>query len=213
MEAYSADQQPANLAVSVTFHVSSDKVPDMYSRFGGDLDAAMQRLIDLHVYEKVKVVFGQYTAARAINARGQLNADAGKAIIEAISYDPVFTIESAQVENIEFSADYIKSVEQRMQAEVEVQKLQQNLQREKVQADIAVTQATGRANSIRAEAQAQADAIKLKGEAEASAIRARGAALGDNPNLVALVQAEKWNGTLPTTMLPSGSVPMLTINK
>jgi hypothetical protein len=53
----------------------------------------------------------------------------------------------------------------------------------------------------------------LKGEAEASAIRARGAALGDNPNLVALVQAEKWNGTLPTTMLPSGSVPMLTINK
>ena len=213
MEAYSADQQPANLAVSVTFHVLPDKVPDMYSRFGGDLDAAMQRLIDPHVYEKVKVVFGQYTAARAINARGQLNADAGKAIIEAISYDPVFTIESAQVENIEFSADYIKSVEQRMQAEVEVQKLQQNLQREKVQADIAVTQATGRANSIRAEAQAQADAIKLKGEAEASAIRARGAALGDNPNLVALVQAEKWNGTLPTTMLPSGSVPMLTINK
>src|SRR5271167_1825726 len=38
MEAYSADQQPATLRVSVTFHVAPDKVPDMYSRFGGDFD-------------------------------------------------------------------------------------------------------------------------------------------------------------------------------
>jgi hypothetical protein len=72
--------------------------------------------------------------------------------------------------------------------------------------EIAVTQATGRANSIRAEAQAQADATTLRGNAEASAIKAKGDALAANPNLVALIQAERWNGVLPTTLVPGSAV-------
>ena len=67
MEAYSADQQPAFLKVSVTLHVATDKVQDMYARFGGDQKAAVDRIIAPHVSEKTKVVFGQYTAARAIS--------------------------------------------------------------------------------------------------------------------------------------------------
>jgi regulator of protease activity HflC (stomatin/prohibitin superfamily) len=211
MEAYSADQQPAHLRVSVTLHVAPDKVPEMYSRFGGDHEAAISRLIAPHVHERIKVVFGQYTAARAISNRGPLNADAAKAIADAISYDPVFVIESAQVEDISFSKEYIKSIEARMQAEVEVQQYKQQLEREKVQATIAVTQAQGRADAVRAEAQAAADATRLRGEAEATAISARGKALGDNPSLIALVQAERWNGVLPTTMLPNAGVPFLTV--
>lgn len=211
MEAYSADQQPAKLRVSVTLHVAPDKVPEMYSRFGGDYEAAIGRLVAPHVFERTKVVFGQYTAARAISQRGALNSDAAKSLIESISYDPVFVIESTQIEDISFSGDYIHSVEQRMQAEVEVQKLQQNLSREKVQADIAVTQATGRANSVRAEAEAQAAAIRLRGDAEADAIKARAAALASNVNLVALVSAEKWNGQLPTTMVPGSAVPFVNL--
>ena len=235
MESYSADQQPANLKVSVTLHVAGDKVPEMYSRFRGDQQAAVDRTIAPHINEKVKVVFGQYTAARAISARGQLNADAAKALTEAIAYDPVFAIESVQIEDISFSADYIRSVEQRMQAEVEVQRLQQNLAREKVQAEIVVTQAKAKADAVRADAQAQADAIRFRGEADAAAIRARGTgeaaaiqargaaqatairakgdAMGQNPQLVPLLQAERWDGKLPTSMIPGGTVPMLSLQQ
>jgi regulator of protease activity HflC (stomatin/prohibitin superfamily) len=222
MESYSADQQPANLKVSVTLHVAADKVPEMYSRFRGDQQSAVDRIIAPHVNEKIKVVFGQYTAARAISARGQLNADASRALTDAIAYDPVFVIESVQVEDIAFSPDYIKSVEQRMQAEVEVQKFRQQLEREKVQAEIVVTQAKAKADAVRAEAQAAADAIRLRGQADADAIKARGTAeavaihakgeaLGQNPNLVQLIQAERWDGKLPATMLPGSSVPMLSL--
>ena len=211
LEAYSSDQQPANLRVSVTMHISPDKVADMYARFGGDLDAATERIIQPHVMEKTKVVFGQYTAARAISNRAQLNADTVAALIDAIAYDPVFAIESAQIEDIAFSPEYIRSVEARMQAEVEVQKLRQNLEREKVQADIAVTQANGRAASVRTEAQATADAIRLRGEAEADAIRARSKALQENANIIALTQAERWDGKLPQTMVPGSTVPFLTV--
>jgi regulator of protease activity HflC (stomatin/prohibitin superfamily) len=117
-----------------------------------------------------------------------------------------------QIENLDFSNEYEKSIEQRMLAEVEVQRLRQNAEREKVQAEIVVTKATAEANAVRQRAQAESEAIRLRGEAEAAAIRARGAALGDNPNLVNLVQAEKWDGRLPVTMLPGGAVPMLNLD-
>ena len=211
MEAYSKDGQPAYLRMSVTARVDPSHVSEVYTRFGGDLEAAVSRLIGPQVFAQTKVVFGQYTAARAISERGALNLAVADAIKQSVAYDPLFIIESVQIENISFSQEYIKSIEQRMQAEVEVQRLQQNLAREKVQADIAVTQANGRAEAVRAEAKAQADAITLRGNAEATAIAARGKALGDNPHLVTLVQAEKWNGVLPTSMIPGGAVPFVSV--
>jgi regulator of protease activity HflC (stomatin/prohibitin superfamily) len=92
-----------------------------------------------------------------------------------------------------------------------VQRRQQQLEQEKIAANIAVTQAQGRADSQIAEATANAEATRIQGEATADAIRARGAALRDNPALVQLTQAERWNGVLPTTMLPGGAVPMLNL--
>jgi regulator of protease activity HflC (stomatin/prohibitin superfamily) len=212
VNSYSADQQPADLKISVILHVDQGKVAEMYSRFGGDMQAAVSRLVTPHMNQEVKVVFGKYTAARAITERGQLNADAAKALTDAMSYDPVFGVEGVQVEDIEFSAEYIKSVEARMQAEVQVQQKQQELAQEKIKAQIAVTQAEGEANSNRARAEGQAAAIRLKGEAEADAIKARADALAKNENLIALTTAEKWDGHLPETMLPGGTVPFLTLN-
>ena len=78
VNSYSADQQPADLKVSVILHVSKDKVAEMYSRFGGDMQAAVSRLVTPHMNQEVKVVFGQYTAAKAISQRGPLNTDAAK---------------------------------------------------------------------------------------------------------------------------------------
>jgi regulator of protease activity HflC (stomatin/prohibitin superfamily) len=221
MNSYSYDQQPADLKISVTLRAAPEKVADLYAKFGR-LDAAVNQVVSPVVNQQVKVVFGRYTAVKAIQDRGALNAAIKDAITETLKYDPMIVIESVQLENIEFSQNYLHSIEQRMLAEVEVQKLQQNAEREKVQAQITVTQATAKANAIRAEAQAQADAtrlsgeakasnIKITGEAEAAAIEARAKALGSNPNLVTLVQAERWNGVLPTTMVPGSAVPFVTV--
>ncbi len=223
MNSYSYDQQPADLKVSVTLRAAPEKVADLYAKFGR-LDAAVNQVVSPVVNQQVKVVFGHYTAVKAIQERGALNGAIKDAISDTLKYDPMIIIEAVQLENIEFSQNYLHSIEQRMLAEVEVQKLQQNAEREKVQAQITVTQATAKANAIRAEAQANADAtrlsgearasnIKVTGEAEAAAIRARADALGSNPSIISLTQAERWNGVLPTTMVPGSSVPFVTINK
>jgi regulator of protease activity HflC (stomatin/prohibitin superfamily) len=221
MNSYSYDQQPADLKIIVTLRASPDKVSDLYAKFGR-LETAVNQVVSPVVNQQVKVVFGRYTAVKAIQERGPLNAAIKDAITATLKDDPMIIIESVQLENIEFSANYLHSIEQRMLAEVEVQKLQQNAEREKVQAQITVTQANAKANAVRAEAQANADAtrlngeakasnIKITGEAEASAIEARAKALGTNPNLVTLVQAERWNGVLPTTMVPGSSVPFVSL--
>jgi regulator of protease activity HflC (stomatin/prohibitin superfamily) len=221
MNSYSFDQQPADLKISVTLRAAPEKVADLYAKFG-TFDAAVNQVVSPVVNQQVKIVFGHYTAVKAIQERGSLNAEIKNAIAETLRYDPILIIEAVQLENIEFSTNYLHSIEQRMLAEVEVQKLQQNAEREKVQAQITVTQATAKANAIRAEAQANADAtrlsgeakavnIKITGEAEAAAIEARGKALASNPNLVTLVQAERWNGVLPTTMVPGSSVPFVAV--
>jgi regulator of protease activity HflC (stomatin/prohibitin superfamily) len=137
----------------------------------------------------------------AIQERERLGQEITAAIQKA-STGPMLIVESVQVENIDFSDAYEQSIEQRMLAEVEVQKVQQNAQREKVQAEIKVIQA-----------KADADAVRLQGDAEASAINARGKALRDNPGLVDLVAAEKWNGVLPTTMVPGATVPFINVSK
>src|SRR5260221_10820009 len=167
MNSYSYDQQPADLKISVTLRAAPEKVGELYAKFGG-LDTAVKQVVSPAVNQQVKIVFGRYTAVKAIQERGPLNSAIKDAITASLKDDPMIMIESVQLENIEFSANYLHSIEQRMLAEVEVQKLQQNAEREKVQAQITVTQANAKANSARAEAQADADASSSTGEAKSS---------------------------------------------
>ena len=195
LEAYSRDQQPANLAVSVSF-VASDPSA-VYEQYG-DLEGAIARLIDPRVMSGVKTIFGQYDASRAIQERAGLNIDISDAITSAVT-GPINII-SVQVENIDFSEAYEQSVEQRMLAQVEIQRREQNLRTVEVEAEIARTRAEGEANAIR-----------LRGEAEGAAIRARADALRANADLVQLQAVEKWDGKLPTTMVPSTALPFINL--
>ncbi|MGI4764646.1 MAG: prohibitin family protein, partial [Janthinobacterium lividum] len=144
-----------------------------------------------------------------IQERAKLNADVFTAIRDSMADDPELVLESVQVENIDFSGQYVQSIEQRMQAEIEVQRIQQQFQQQEVQAKITVVNAQAAADAKVTAAKADAQAIQLRGEAEASAIKARGDALKQNPDLVALTAAERWDGKLPATMVPGSALPFI----
>lgn len=208
-QAYSRDQQIADLVVSVNYRVPVDRVQEVYTQYGS-VENMVSRLLDRQIYEKTKTVFGQFSAASAIQERGRLNREISEAITNTIS-GPII-VSSIQVEDISYSPAYEASIEERMKAEVEVQKMKQQHEQAKVQAEILVTEANAKADAVRAEAQANAEAIEMKGNAEAKAIAARGKSLRDNSNLVSLVQAERWDGKLPSSMIPNGTVPFLDVN-
>lgn len=208
MAAYSKDQQPAEIKLSVNFHAAPSQARDIYATYGS-LEGMVDRVLRPNVNKASKEVFGQYTAVSAIQERAKFGTDVYQAIVNAVGEK--LAIDAVQIENVDFSNAYEQSIEQRMLAEVEVQKVKQNWEKEKVSADITRTKAQAEADAKLAQATAEAKAIEMKGAAEATAIQSKGAALRDNPGLVSLIQAEKWDGKLPTTMVPNTTVPFLNV--
>jgi regulator of protease activity HflC (stomatin/prohibitin superfamily) len=206
VQAYSKDQQTATLFVSVNYRLPADQVETIYGEYGG-AEGVVNRVLDRQVLQAVKNVFGQFNAVTSINERGRLVTETTNALIAAVK-GPII-IESVQIENIDFDDGYENAIAARMEAEVEVQKVKQNAEREKITAEITVIQAQAAADSKLAEAKAAAEATRIQGEAEAAAIKAKSEALRDNAGLIALTQAEKWDGKLPTTMIPGSTIPFM----
>ena len=210
VQTYSKDQQTASLLISVNYRLPADQVEAIYAEYGG-AEGVVNRLLDRQVPQAVKNVFGRFNAVTAINERGRLVNEVSSALIESVK-GPII-IESVQIENIDFDDGYERAIAARMEAEVEVQKVKQNAEREKITAEITVIQAQAAADSKLAEAKAAAEATRIQGEAEAAAIKAKSEALKDNAGLIALIQAERWNGALPTTMIPDSTVPFMDVVK
>ncbi len=210
LQAYSKDQQTATLNVSVSWHVVPAEVGKVYMQYQ-DLDGLVSRLISRQVPTQVENVFGQYNAVSAVQNRGKFVADVTKAIRDSVT-GPV-VIDGVQVENIDFSDDYERSIALRMKAEVEVKTREQMLATEQVEAQIVVTRAQADADSKVAQAKADAEATRLRGNAEADAIKAKTLALSSNPALIELTKAERWDGKLPTTVLPNGTLPFIDASK
>lgn len=89
-------------------------------------------------------------------------------------------------------------------------------------ADAAIEQARGQAESTKlnatanaaarvATATAEAKAIQMQGEAQALAMKAQADAITANPQLIEWKKAEKWNGAFPTTMVPNGALPFMSV--
>lgn len=205
LQAYSRDQQPADMAVSVSFNVTPGQVEDLYKKYN-TVEAMIARVIDRQIPQALENVFGQYTAISAVQDRTRLVADVNKAVKEAMKNEPV-TISSIQIEGLSFSPAYDKAVETRMTAQVAVEQSQQEWEKAKITSQIQLTNAKADADSKYAQLVAEANGIKAKGDAEASAIRAKGEALkqaGDT--LVAYTYATTWNGISPTTVVPNSSL-------
>lgn len=207
---YTADRQTATVTFSVNYSVvpSDQEVTTLYREFQ-TLDGFESRALKRQVREQIKNVFGTFSADLAIRERGRLNNEVAKAIGDLGA--GLVKVEGVNLENINFSDAVEAAAEQRAQAEMLVQTEKQKLEREKVLAQIAVTQAEAEAKSNLARKTADAEGVRLTGEAEAAAIKAKSDALAQSPNLVELTKAERWDGKLPQQFVPGSAVPFLNI--
>lgn len=193
MQAYTKDQQPATIAMSVNYHVTDPA--EVYSQYG-TIQTMESKVIDPRTNEQVKNVFGQFNAIEAIQERAKLNAQIMKAITKSIT-GPVI-VDSVQIEDISFSKSYESAVEARMQANVKQQQAEAEKQKRMIDADAA-----------KYEKEAQADAALYTAQAEGKGITAKGDALKNNPEIVSLTTAQKWDGHLPQQMIPGSAVPFI----
>lgn len=209
LEAYSYDQQPATLRVSVTYRVPAEHVAELYAEYG-TISNLQMRVLERKTPDAVKNVFGRYTAVRAIQERQKLGVDVNAAVFSAMDGAPV-QIVGVQVEEVGFSKAYEHSIEQRMLAQVQIETTRQQKETAMITAEIQVVKAKAEADARRQQFTAEADGIRLRGEAEAASIRAKAEALVANTNLVSLNAVEKWDGVLPATQVPGAALPFIGI--
>ncbi len=209
LEMYSSDLQTATLQISVTFRIAPDQVRDVYTNYGSQEGLFLNAILP-RINEVSKTVFGQFTAAKAIQERERLNAEMNTAIKDALKNVPA-VIENIQIENVDFSDTYERAVEDAAKAKADVERAKNELDRVEQEAQQKVKNAEAEAAATRAKAEADAYSIRVQGEAAAEAIRQRGAALRDNPQMIELIQAERWNGVLPTTMVPGSTLPFVNV--
>ena len=222
IQAWSSDQQVATLKLSVSYQVLPDQVKQVYSDYGS-IDNLLSRVLDRQVNKVAEEVFSQYTAPSAIQNRKRLGVEFQNAIIDSVTGAP-FVIKSVQVEDISFSDDYEKATRDRAVAELQVRTAQQTSLKAQVDAerearvtvtnaqaaaDAQVTSAKAQAETTKLQGEAQAEITRLNGEAEGAAIKAKADALASNPALIGLTQAERWDGKLPTTMVPGATIPFM----
>ncbi len=124
------------------------------------------------------------------------------------------------IRDIQFSAEYSQSVEQKQIAEQDRLRAMQEADRLRVQAqgerDAAVYQAEGQrlsaierangeADSLRLRAQAEADAILLRAQADAQALALINEQLSQNPNLLQWRYIDTLSDNVDMILLPSNS--------
>lgn len=183
VSAASKDLQTVTAVIALNFHLEADKVNKLYQSIGTDYK---QRIIDPAVQEAMKATTAKFTAEELITKRALVKEDARVALRERLAPEFI-TVDELSIVNFDFSKSFNEAIEAKVTAE-------QN-----------ALAAKNKLEQVKFEAQQQIETAK----AQAESIRIQAQALAQNQELVKLKAVEKWNGVLPTTMLPNGSLPFI----
>ena len=209
-EAYTFDQQNATLKINVIWNFVGTKAEDIYVNYKGDEKYIYEYVIAPKLIDCAKTIFGQYNAEKVIQKRAEFVNLLNTQFKELMTDIPV-QIRSVQVEDISFSKVYETSVENAMKARADVEKAKAELERVQLESQQKVKIAEAESEAVKKRADAQAYAILKTEEANAAAIRLRGEALRENSEIVRLTVADKWDGKLPSTMVPGSSLPFIDV--
>lgn len=211
--AFSSDIQQTSVTGSINYKIDQQTAMTLYKTIGTNY---VDTLITPRLFESTKVVFSRYTAENLISQRDILSDEILTLMqidLEAYGIDII----SISIEDIDFTDAFTNAIEAKQVAS------QEKLRAETVQ-EQATMEATQQAERERIEAQADADVKKIQADADAYAITTRASAEAEanakinaslTPELIDYVQANNWNGELPTTFMGSdtGAVPILDITE
>ena len=207
----SKDLQTVQTQVTLQYSLTGALAPLIYQKIGKRSTVSLT-LIEPAIQESVKAITAKYTAEELVTKRAEVKVAIQEAIDTFISItlaDKEISSNALRIANVaitdfDFSEEFNKAIELKVKAEQEaLQALNEKIRR--------VTQAEAAAEEKMLAASAQAFQIEVSSTARAAAIEREAKALRNNPQLIQLRIAEKWDGTLPK-FSGGGVVPMLNVD-
>ena len=206
----SKDLQTVKTTVSVQYSINGKLAPKTYQQIG--LSQQIQLMvIQPSIAESVKAVTALYTAEELITKRGDVKLEIQAAIQRFINaslqkkniVDGIL-IANVAITDFNFSAEFNNAIELKVKAEQEaLQAKNEKIKR--------VTQAEASAAEKKLAADASAYETTVQSTARAAAIKREAESLKNNPQLIKLRLAEKWDGKLPR-FNGSSAIPFLNIS-
>lgn len=207
MASSTKEQMPVTVSVSVNWTVDKTAALELFRQYGG-LTQFESRILDPRFRSATKDVIPKFDAEKLIQDRATAIQAIEANLIEEMKDFPV-TVDNIQIENIELPVKYLTSIETKQTEKNLAAAEEHKLARQNLEAQRDVNTAKAKADGIKLVAIAEAEAIKIKGLAEAEAITAKAKALGNNPLIIKLTEAQNWDGKLPTTILGGENMPIL----
>lgn len=209
-QAASKDLQKVSTQVTLQYSLVGAVAPLTYQKIGNRSIVA-STLIEPAIQESVKAITAQYNAEQLVTQRAEVKLQIQEAINKFIdiTLKEKGVVNSLRIANVaitdfDFSDEFNRAIELKVKAEQEaLQALNEKTRR--------VTQAEAAAAEKELAADATAYEIEAASRARADAIEREAKALKNNPQLIQLRIAEKWDGILPK-FSGANAVPLINLD-
>jgi len=198
--AASKDLQNVTAKVAVNYNIIPSAVREIKKTFW-DEDTIELRLIQPSVQDSIKAATAMFTAEELITKRLAVSDNIVKNIKDKVQKQWI-QISSVNIMDFNFSESFNQAIESKVTAEQEAQRAKNNLARIEFEGRQLVVQATAQKEAAIAKAQAEAESIRIQSEAIQK---------NWGQEYVELKRIEKWDGKLPTQMIPNSTVPFLNV--
>jgi len=188
-----------NADIGITYAIDPTKVNTVFQKYR----RGVEEITDVYLRNMVRDALVKASSTRRIEdvygvGKAGLIAEVEAAVRAEVSAVGIMVEKVYWIGDLRLPDRVTDSINAKITATQQSQQRENEVATARAQADIDVTKAEGEARAKLAIARAEAEAINL-----------RGAALRDNPSLIDLTIAERWDGKLPTTN--GGAIPLLNI--
>ena|SRR5688500_11370010 len=184
--AASKEQQDLFMNMTLNYHIIPERASEIVEKIGTDFEAKiiMPRFLDIP-----KSITDDYATTVVLNSRDEIRSRSIEALSKAIE-EYGFVVDTINIENFAYSAEYNAEIEAKQRAEQQVQTERQILAQKEIQAEQAVVQARGQADA-RIEA--------ARGEAEANRLLTESL----NPELIQWTAIQNLQDNINIALVPS----------
>ncbi|MES2500730.1 MAG: SPFH domain-containing protein [Pseudomonadota bacterium] len=210
-----SDTQPVRVSLTVRYSIKTDKVAEVFEKYSHD--GNLQSYVQTATQEVFKATTAKYTAPDLIEKRSIVSADILDALRKKLDIYGAQVI-NVDMRNFSFSADYMAAISAKVTQEQLRLGAENKLKTVESEQKQKVAIAEAEASALKAQADGEAYQILKLATAQADALRIQNSALAQNKEVLELrrievekVKAERWNGTLPTSVYAGTPVPFFNV--
>lgn len=192
--AASNDLQDVTASVAINYHVEPQDASTIFANIGADY---ANRVISPAIQESIKSITANYTAEQLVTVREEVREKILALLTTKLQTFGVQT-DSLNIVNFSFSPQFNAAIEAKVTAQQNALAAKNKLEQVQFEAQQTIASAKAQAEAI----QIQTQAIQNGGGqayVELQSIKVQQSAV------------EKWDGKLPTQMIPNGAVPFLNL--